>query len=64
MNESDILVRVACALCHLVEFHDTGEPFDIAAYTSLIVAPDVQEWLRANEVLLPKRRDGQTQLEP
>ncbi len=61
---SDIGLRIACALCHLIEFNSTGEPADLQAYEALLNEPDVKDWNENNQIMLPLRRDGAPQLLP
>jgi len=58
MNES-VGIKIACALCHYVEFCETGELADLKAYNSLLGDPEVKEWIDGNQVMLPLRRDGE-----
>ena len=55
-------IKIGCALCHLIEFNDTGEPHDMQAYEGLLNDPEVREWIENNQVMLPARRDGKAQL--
>ena len=63
MNDA-IALKIACALCHLVEHNDTGELADLLAYNSLLNEPEVKSWIENNQIMLPLRRDGLPQLSP
>ena len=54
-------IMLACAVAHLLEHIDTGEPMDYGAAMSLIHSSGLAEWAEKNSVLLPLRRDGKPQ---
>ncbi len=55
----DILtIKFACLAAHLKEYIDTDSVIDMAAAQGILNEPEVQEWIKRNEVMLPVRRDG------
>ena len=52
------MVIAMCAVVHLKEYIDTGEALDLVTADSLIGWPEMREWIEANQIMLPVRRDG------
>jgi len=52
------VVFAMCAVVHLKEFIDTGEPMDLDAADGILNGPEMRAWIEDNEIMLPLRRDG------
>lgn len=52
-----LLMKLGSIVVHIQEFASpTGSPFDMASAIALIDNTDVQDWIKAMGVYLPKRR--------
>ena len=51
------LAAAASAIVHYEEFLVTGVPLDLTAAEAMMRTPALADWIKANKVLLPVKRD-------
>jgi len=59
-KDQRMLMMALTAIAHYQEYIDTKEPHDLYAAIGVMQDADLQEWMNANAVLLPLRRDGKS----
>lgn len=62
MDDNELmLMKALSAVAHLIEYIDTESPFDMVAAAACLNDADLANWIGQHDVLLPLRRDGQSQ---